>query len=661
MVAYSAHMPEKPTSLMGLPPEIVEQIIAKLDAGSPNFLLDFLNVLLALDISSDYNKQCFRSIVEGSRSQIAVVDFTNPDDRFTTPVLSLLRNYFTIDLTERINQAILMHQPREEQEESQEPQESQESQEPVELTVYPRIVLVIDDSLTAEQLTFQQFRQLYSTLKNADTVIDIVCCPPVPVSTGPTRNFASVSVVNVLKHFDDLFFFFNSLIMEFSQSSIIVSRNFFEIMDARLLRGSWDGMMSHYTARCKQVSFPSLIELHMDYLTIDSCIYKTLEYAQKSNIGNQISRNLNRWCADNMMSGFMETCEFYYPNLKKLKFFNYNNEETCNFIDLSTPMIKKLDDNCCPLKTIFALHSFKNWNMPNLEYFTGHRFKYDESKMAGSTERLKRSLRKNILYLHDKAMRETSDATPYFRVSLIPKGVKFSKVLNWLPSHSPNSFRQTRLNMAQNNRYESSVADDDDDDYYDSSNHGAAPSDVSERKKNQSYFNKPILCFKNESLEKLELQLLTLDKNNKSIYIQGLFLPKLKERVIQNYTSVTKRARISDKQNTIVMLSPTSSNQNRLSPVSSTHTSDGLTNSADMDDIYPLGFSVWNNLTAVSLIRFTSHQNILSDKIQPLDMVDKKQINFLFKINNLKENLPRLNLADSFENFFDERQRYIIV
>ena len=653
MPGYESQMPAKPTSLAGLPPEIVEQIIAKLDSGSPNFLLDFLNVLLALDITNAHNRECFRNIIDASRHQIAVVDFTKPEDRFDTPVLSLLRNYFAIDLTAKIQQAAQLKQKVDESAES--------LLDVIPMVAYVRVVLVVDDSMSQESPLFQQFHQLYGTLVDPDTSIDVLYCPSVPSGNRAVScNYGAVSVVELLKQFEELFFYFNSLIMEFRQSAILVNRNFFDILNIDFLMESPHILRKTYTPRCRQVSFPSLMELNMAYLTIDSFIYKILENDAKINLGSTAARAPTRRFVDEVFCGFLDGVEFYLPNLKSMKFYNYNNEETCNFIDLSTLVIKKFEESQCPLRTLFALHSFVNWKMPNLEYFTGHRFKYDESKMSGSTERLKRSLSDNIKLLHEIAMRETSDATPYFRVSLIPKGVKYSKVINWLPSHSPNSFRQTRLNLDPATRFDASAGDEEDD-YYDSNNHYAAPSDLSERKKNQSYFNKPILCLKNDTLEKLELQLLTLNKNNKSIYIQGLFLPKLKELVIHNYTTITKRPKISDKQNSIVLLSPTSSNHNRISPVSSTHTVDGISENADMDDIHPIGFSVWNNLTACELIRFSSQQNIMSDKIQPLDMVDKKQINFLFKINNLKENLPRLNLARSFDNFIDERQRYIIV
>ncbi|SMN21272.1 similar to Saccharomyces cerevisiae YLR267W BOP2 Protein of unknown function [Maudiozyma saulgeensis] len=660
------------SSLLKLPLEIVQQIITQLEINSTNFLLDFVNVLLAMDVSNDYNSQCYEKIIEIFKSQIVVMDLTDSKQIISTPLLTLLRRNFLLDI-DKLNETI--------------PDNSNDKIEDNDNIIskkkfdYKKLVLIIDDTLQLVDETLIEFENIFQRLTTGKISIDIIYCPCTSSSSSPSRgnNYLNSSILRLLNQFESVFKIFNTLIIEFQQSTIQTNRNFFDILNYEFFIESNTITKKTLTPRCKKISFPSIKQLKMDYLTIDSFIYKILERknnaimqsttiiprnviinGNNTNVGTLIINETSNFI-EKLFIGILKDIEFYLPNLQSLEFYNYNNEETCNFIDLSTLVLKKFNEHLCPLKFLFDLHSFKNWNMPNLTYFTGHRFKYDESKMSGSTERMKRSLSDNIKLLHKIAMNETSDATPYFRVSLIPKGVKRSKIINWLPSNSPNSFRSNGTNIDNQNNIDLNDIDDNDD-YYDSNGHYSAPSDLSERNQEQNFFNKPILCLKNDSIETLELRLLTINKNTKSIYIQGLFMTNLKELIIQNFTTITKRAKISDKRNSIVLLSPTSSNQNRITPVSSNNTSiDINVDTSDIDDIHPIGFSSWNSLPSCEFIHFSTNQSNWNDKILLTENLDKKQISFLFKIKNLKRVLPKINLAESFDNFIDERQKYIIV
>lgn len=650
MHSYYTTLPEKTSSLTTLPPEIVQRIISKLSINSTNFLLDFINILIALDINN-YNDVWLQNLINHFKNKIIVIDLTKKNS-IDTPILSILRkNFILTNSTDNYNNNNVNDN---------------------EITAFrffcEKLVLIIDDQfqLNTNDDEFNEFETIYKTFTNFSTSIDIIYCPN---SNSIKNDYMNSSIIKLLTNFNNLFQTFNNLIIEFQNPNLIINRSFFDIFNYDFFIESTNINNKILIPRCNQISFPSITELNMDYLTIDSFIYKILEKNYNPlPIINSNTQTTNNFI-EKFLNGFLKEIIFYLPNLKFLKFYDYNNDETCNFIDMSTLMLKKFKENSCPLKFLFDLHSFKNWNMPNLIYFTGHRFKYDESKILGSAERMKRSLKDNIKLLHEIAMKETSDATPYFRVDLIPPGVKVTKIINWIPSDSPNSFRSNRSNRNPNDY----IVDDDDDDDYDSNNNYTAPSDLSERNQNQNYFNKPILCLKNDSVVSLELKLLTINKNSKSIYIHGLFVKNLRELILQNFTTITKRPKISDKRNSIILLSPTNSNQSKISPASSNNHNINLSNesinnfqaynsdNSDIDDIHPIGFSLWNNLPSCEFIHFTSHQNMMNDRIHLVDNSDKKQINFLFKIKNLKQNLPKINLVKSFDNFIDERQQYIIV
>lgn len=660
-----SQIPDMTSSLLKLPLEIVQQIITQLDIKSTNFLLDFINILLAMDVSNNYNNQCYEQIIEIFKSKIVVMDLTDSKKMISTPLLTLLRRNFLLDI-DKLNENDLNN--------IDDHDLNGNDNTHFKKFDYQKLVLIIDDTLQLVDDTLMEFKNIFQRLTKGKISIDVIYCPCSSSSNG--NNYLNSSILKLVTQFETVFQIFNNLIIEFQQSSIKTNRNFFDILNHDFFIESNTITKKTLTPRCKKISFPSIKQMKMDYLTIDSFIYKILEMknhpimestitriitdSNNVNIGTVVEHETYNFI-EKLFIGIIKDIEFYLPNLQSLEFYNYNNAETCNFIDLSTLVLKKFNDHLCPLSFLFDLHSFKNWNMPNLTYFTGHRFKYDESKMSGSTERMKRSLSDNIKLLHKIAMNETSDATPYFRVSLIPKGVKRSKIINWLPSNSPNSFRSIGLNIDTQNNFELNDMEDNGD-YYDSNSHYSAPSDLSERNQEQNFFNKPILCLKNDSIETLEMRLLTLNKNTRSIYIQGLFMLNLKELIIQNFTTVIKRAKISDKRNSIVLLSPTTSNQSRITPVSSNNTGIDLNgDTSDIDDIHPIGFSSWNSLPSCEFIHFSTKQPNWNDKILLTENVDKKQLNFLFKINNLKRVLPKINLAESFDNFIDERQQYIIV
>lgn len=193
-------------------------------------------------------------------------------------------------------------------------------------------------------------------------------------------------------------------------------RDLFGILRPGLFASSWG-------VEQLNVSFPWLEELQADYMALDAFVYKVVS-----------GRN-----AQAVFERYLDHFKMHFPALKRIKFVRPTaaRDETCNFIDLSTLVLSKFKTQAVRVMDLFRVHSLKNWDLPRIEQFSGHRFKFDETAMTGSPERRCSSLRENLQFLRELAVDETSDATPYYRTSLIPKGVKQTRLLNWIPIQSP--------------------------------------------------------------------------------------------------------------------------------------------------------------------------------------------------------------------------------
>lgn len=216
---------------------------------------------------------------------------------------------------------------------------------------------------------------------------------------------------------------------------------------------------SHWEFDNLNVSFPWVKELECDYMALDAFIYKVVN-----------SREPQR-----LFDRFLNHFTLSFPVLTSIKFVRptFPRDETCNFIDLSSLVLSKFQAHKMGLMNLFRVHSLKNWRLPRIAEFSGHRFKFDETAMTGSPERRCSSLKENLQYLRELAVNETSDATPYYRTSLIPNGVKQTRLLNWIPIQST-----------------------------------------------------PILILKSSSLERLSMKLLKLDQSATTA-VHGLFFPNL--------------------------------------------------------------------------------------------------------------------------------------
>ena len=152
------------SSLLKLPIEIVQKIISQLDIYSTNFLLDFINILLAIDISNEYNKNYYQNIIKMFSNEIVVMDLTttnsNNNDNTVTPLLTLLRRNFLLDIDKLNNR-----------------EESDNDDTEHNIIYYKKLVLVVDDSLQLMDDTLIEFETIFNKLTNNRTSIDIIYCP----------------------------------------------------------------------------------------------------------------------------------------------------------------------------------------------------------------------------------------------------------------------------------------------------------------------------------------------------------------------------------------------------------------------------------------------------------------------------------------------------
>lgn len=330
-------------------------------------------------------------------------------------------------------------------------------------------------------------------------------------------------------------------------------RDLFGILKPELFASDW--AFDHLN-----VSFPWVEELECDYMAIDAFVYKVVN-------GRDPQAVFDR---------FLKCFTLNFPVLDTIRFVRptTTRDETCNFIDLSTLVLSKFKSQKIGLMNLFKVHSLRNWNLPRIERFSGHRFKFDETAMTGSPERRSSSLKENLQFLRDLAVNETSDATPYYRTSLIPKGVKQTRILNWIPIQST-----------------------------------------------------PILILKSNSLERLSIKLLKFDLPSTAM-VHGLFFPNLEslnlEQMDEQHISPSC---FIDEQGSIILTNTTSDHVNAFA-----------------SSMNPIAFSSWNQLTNLQVIQISANGD-----------------HYVFDIENLKRLLPSIDLKRSFQTFFDEQQRFVVV
>lgn len=373
------------------------------------------------------------------------------------------------------------------------------------------------------------------------------------------------------------------IILDFPDGSISSGKQLFGILDPQLYT---DESFSKLT-----ISFPNVRHLEIDYMALDSFIYN-------------VFTNFNTDNTKLIFDRFLKSLKLNFPVLQTIKFMKVaTNEETCNFIDLSTLMLKKFKTSKIGLMTMFQIHSLTNWNLPIIKQFSGHRFKFDETTMTGSPERWVVSLRENMNLLRDIAINETVDATPYFRTNLIPDGVTSTKILNWIPIEL--------------------TADADN-------------------------YKTPLLILKSESLESLELKLLSFE-NSSTIMVPGLYLPHLKTLNMEQMQEQHKPRTLSNRRGSIIMTTstPTPTTYD-MKKTEITVESSSFDNYA-FNQMNLIVFSSWNQLPNCEMIGIITSNN------------SNLTTHYIFNIENLKKILPSIDLKQSFPTFFDDQQKFIVV
>lgn len=371
------------------------------------------------------------------------------------------------------------------------------------------------------------------------------------------------------------------IIMDFPDDSISSGKQLFGILDPLLYT---DESFSKLT-----ISFPNVRHLEIDYMALDSFIY---------NVFTNFSTDNTKLIFDR----FLKSLKLNFSVLQTIKFMKVaTNEETCNFIDLSTLMLKKFKTSKISLMTMFQIHSLTNWNLPIIKQFSGHRFKFDETTMTGSPERWVVSLRENMNLLRDIAINETVDATPYFRINFIPDGVKCTKISNWIPIE---------------------LTPDADN------------------------YKTPLLILKSESLESLELKLLSFE-NSSTVMVPGLYLPRLKTLNMEQMQEQHKPRTLSNRRGSIIMTTSTSTindiKKTELAVESSSF--DNYT----FNQMNLIVFSSWNQLPNCEMIGIITSNN------------SNLTTHYIFNIENLKKILPSIDLKQSFPTFFDDQQKFLVV
>lgn len=585
--------------MVTLPPEVAALVVDKLESISSHAILDHLNIVTALQHS--HNDELSRSLCERIRSKYLILDLCQSQALIGK---TLAGEPNREDNTESVNDNVLKN--------LSEPGKKQ--------------LLII--------VSHQSDLTLISGLghfKKCELVF-----VPAPGMESIQSILKDWSEIDNAPNIENVIIDTSNVTLDETSSG----KRLFGILDSDMFKFCFLHEKSPFVG-IPDFILPGVSKLDVDYLAIDSFIYNIMMESGGSQ-HYTYDGNSDKVHLETLLKRFLANCHIDLPQLTSLRFVNsHTGKETCNFIDLSTLMLKKLLDTEVNLSTLFQLNSLVNWRMPNLKFFTGHRFKFEETTMSGSPERLVVSIRENLQMLHDMARNETKDASSYFRVKLIPEGVEHSQIINWVTQLDSNDYTN------------------------------------------------PWIVIRNNSLKSLELKLLRVEKASSTI-VQGLYFPNLERLELSNRQQAFPKTFVNDKA---TLDSKNAFNRRKLTrgASSSSYNAGGdfailkkslapkltrqhsdtnnyavISRPIDDDDDDDLTFSV-SDMTCMVFTSWNELQNCRylflkkqESKGYATDSEEAVELNYVFSIANLKNNLPKLDLKACFPTFVDKKQRFIV-
>lgn len=507
---------------LDLPVEILDLILTRLDHGSPTTLHDYYHLLKATD-------HVLPVLAAQIRDRVAVykIGGLNGVRSEITNRLMSLENYLNVQNTRQFPN-------------------------------YKHFLLLIEDSL--ENLGNRTLELPDINLEGVQTTL-VYHVQDADVSLVQLSSWLSTHLPGLNQQIDHLMVETDTSVLQYSQDLFgILSPDFYT--------------SSEPLFPC--ISFPNIDELGLNYMALDSFIYKT--FLVTKNVRNNYIQIKD---AKSVLRQYLDKVRLSFPELTTMKFVDSRKgfTETCNFIDLSSLTLTKFLDERIDIMKLFKIHSLTNWDMPQIRSFSGHRLKFDESPMSGSPERCLLTLKENIRLLQKLAMSQRNDGLSHFNVSLIPHGVQQTKILNWIPIDNGTVCPNTEIEHLTANR-------------------------------------SPMIFLSCNSLKKLDLGILKMETSTK-LQIQGLYLPNLEE------LSLTCK-------------SPNVTSSRRSS----------FDGNSDEETMTSMLFTSWNDLSRCKQLEFIHS--------------DPGNITTIFSIENLKRNLPNLDMSRSFPTFVDEKQRFVV-
>ncbi|CCE65250.1 hypothetical protein TPHA_0K01160 [Tetrapisispora phaffii CBS 4417] len=453
------------------PPEVFKLILNQLDNISVYSVLDYINILKenvdSLLLSLILDKLCFIALTMDKDSQSNFKKWKS--------LSPILKHSSIIYMSDAENDKVIIYKES-----------------------IKKIIFIVDEN-TIIPSTFDLKKRIdFKNVNMGRIDFDILLCSYSNIELA-NKNSIMENAVTFLQQLPEWLLgrFSNHLMIEFENdgNEVDAGSDLFGILSENTSSYYDPSNYIHF----RQITFLNLKKLFIRYTTIDTYIFNILSSSSRNHYN---TAHLNTPTPQSIFKNYLTYLNVNCPVLQNITFResivpNANQDQTpiniskyiekCNFIDLTINTIEKFKNNDVNLRFLFQLHSLKNWELPSIESFTGHRFKFETvTKGKADTYSASASLNENLSLLKELILKETRDASPYFRLNLIPEGVKHTKIINWAPLE-----------------HESNIG-------------------------KFSYSKSPILFLNCSSLEHLQLKPL-IKENARLIIIQGLYLPRLNE------------------------------------------------------------------------------------------------------------------------------------